>query len=212
MMPGPPTARRVPLAHFGRAREGVAIVEFALFVPVLLGLVLATAELVNAVDHKRKVVQLSRALADLTAQGDVQNPISASLMSDIVAAAQPVLAPFSAATATIQISAVGVYLTNGKVASYICSTYPATGGTRSVGLATDVVVPTNFQRAGARFVLSEVRMPYRPILGSVVPRVVKGLNLSLTWSETVTWPVRTGVAYTSATDPEVVLPKGAACP
>ena len=197
------------LRRFRWAREGIAAVEFALLLPILLTLVLATAEVVNAVDQRRKVVQLGRTLADLTAQGDSQSPIAQALMSDILASAGPVLAPFQASAATIQISAIGIYQANGHDAAYVCSTYP-TSGKRAVGTAAGILVPTNFQRVGARFVLAEVTMPYKSILGAVVPKVVKGLNLSLTWSEAVSWPVRSGTSFSA--DPEVVMPGGAACP
>lgn len=190
-------------------RTGAAALEFALIVPLLLMFLVATAEFVSAVDQKRKVVQLGRTLADLTAQGDTQNPISAALLSDIVASSGPILAPFSTTAATIQISAVGVYQANNVYGAYVCSVYPTTGK-RSVGSASDIAIPKNFQRIGARFVLAEVKMPFAPILGSVTPKIVQGLNLNFTWSEAVVWPVRSGSTYSG--DAEIVLPNGARCP
>lgn len=206
-MPAPPLGLR--LARFTRDRQGVAAIEFALLMPILLMLVMATAEIVNAVDQKRKIVQLSRTLADLTAQGDSQNPVSTTLMSDILSSATPILAPFRATDATIQIAAIGVYQANNPSTAYVCSVYPKTG-TRAVGFATDIAIPKNFQRLGARFVLAEVRMPYRAILGTSAPKFVPGLSLSFTWSEAVTWPVRSGTTYSA--DPEIVLPSGSNCP
>ncbi len=196
-------------ASFLRDRNGVAALEFALIVPVLLMFLAATAEFVSAVDQKRRVVQLGRTLADLTAQGDVQNPVSATTMADIVASSGPILAPFSIVTATIQISAVGVYQANNVYGAYVCSVYP-TAGTRSVGSAPDIAIPKNFQRVGARFVLAEVKMPFAPVLGGVTQKIVKGLNLNYTWSEAVVWPVRSGSTYSG--DAEIVLPNGTKCP
>ncbi|MCJ2085265.1 pilus assembly protein [Methylobacterium sp. E-005] len=201
--------RADPSRPFLRDCEGVAALEFALILPILLMFLAATAEFVSAVDQKRKVAQLGRTLADLTAQGDTQNPVSSTLMSDIVASSGPILAPFPSTAATIQISAVGVYQANNPSTAYVCSVYPTTGK-RSVGSATDIAVPKNFQRIGARFVLVEVTMPFKPILGAMTPKIVRGLNLNFTWAEKVTWPVRSGSTYLG--DSEIVLPNGRQCP
>lgn len=196
---------------FAGDRHGIAAVEFTLFLPILLALLYGGAELVNAIDHQRKVNQAARTLADLTSQGDSQNPMSTKLMQDVLASAKPVLAPYSTTGATMQISAIGVY--SGKTTkAYVCSTWPTMSVTRLVGTASDLTVPTNYQRAGARYVIAEVKMPYVPILGAVAPNFIKGLVLNFNWSETVAWPVRGGSPSSSSTDAEVVLPSGKACP
>lgn len=203
--------RAAALAAFAGDRSGIAAAEFALFLPILLCLLYGGAELVNAIDHQRKVNQAARTLADLTSRGDIQNPISTTLMQDVLASAKPVLAPYSSTGATMQVSAIGVYA-NKTTKAYVCSTWPTSSKTRTVGNASDLTVPANYQRAGARYVIAEVKMPYVPILGPVAPAFVKGLSLNFNWSEIVAWPVRGGAAYSASSDAEVVLPTGKSCP
>lgn len=189
--------------------EGVAAIEFAFLFPLILIVFFVSIELVNAFDQKRKVNQLGRTLADLFAQGDLQNPMSLSLAQDIMSAAGPILAPFPSSLATIQASAVGIYQGNSQISGYVCSVYPL-GGKRNVGYASDLVVPKNFQRPGARYVMTEISMPYKPTLQLLGSKLVQGFNLNFVFSETVTWPVRSGTSYSG--DPEVVLPGGLSCP
>ncbi|MFC3693262.1 TadE/TadG family type IV pilus assembly protein [Chenggangzhangella methanolivorans] len=196
---------------FAREDGGVAAIEFALFAPLLIALFLGCVEFVNAIDHRRKVNQVARTIADLTAQGDVQNPMSASLLRDIFASAVPIMAPYASALEEVRVLAVGVYA--GKLGlPYVCSSWTTGSKPRSVGFAADIDVPDNFKRFGARYVVAEIRTPYRPVLGSLTSKFVKGLNLDFTWSEVASWPVRGGGAYTILTDAEVVLPNGKPCP
>lgn len=196
---------------FVQEERGVAAIEFALFAPFLIALFVGCVEFVNAIDHRRKVNQVARTIADLTAQGDVQNPMDASLLKDIFASAVPIMAPYGSDLAEVRVSAVGIY--EGKLElPFVCSSWTTGAGPRPVGFAADIAVPDNFQRIGARFVVAEIKTPYKPLLGSLASKFIKSLNLSFTWSEVASWPVRGGTAYTALTDSEIVLPKGKPCP
>lgn len=194
--------------RFADSESGIATLEFALLVPVLLLLVYGVAEYVNAADHRNKVSALARTLADLTSQNSTQQ-ITLATMTDNLRAAAPVLAPFDATLATIQISAIGV---NAGNATFVCSTWPTTGGLRTKGKTTTVDVPTNFQRPGARFVLAEVQMDYKPLFATIISRLMeKAEAFNFRWSESVAWPVRGGGSQGTGLDAEVVMPNGSPC-
>ncbi|MBB5755577.1 Flp pilus assembly protein TadG [Methylorubrum rhodinum] len=202
-VPGPLALRR----RFAASETGIATLEFAVLVPLLLALVYGVAEYVNASDHRNKVSALARTLADLTSQ-NVTKQILPATMTDNLRSAAPVLAPFNATLATIQISSIGV---NAGNATFVCSTWPKTGGIRTKGKSTTIDVPTNFQRAGARFVLAEVRMDYQPLFGRALSHLMSSAKFNFKWSETVAWPVRGGESLKSGQDAEVVMPEGTAC-
>lgn len=198
--------RRLP-RHFADDESGVATIEFVILFPILLMLIYGAAEYVNVADHRNKVSALARTLADLTSQNSTKQ-ITPATMTDNLRAARPVLAPFDASLATIQISAIGV---NANNATFVCSTWPKTGGSRTVGKAANLSVPPNFQRSGARYILTEVKMNYQPLFAPILGRLMKNANLTFNWSETVIWPIRGGQSLGTGLDSEVVLPDGAEC-
>lgn len=191
--------------------RGASAIEFALVLPVMLALLFGVTEFGRAIDHYRKVTLLARAVADLTSQGDAQTPMAAATMTDIVASAKLVLAPYPSTAAKIVVSALGVAADGAGQQPQVCSSYAtATGTARSVGAATDLKVPEGFQLAGMRYVLAEVSVPYPALFGSGVMRLVGGANNQFTFKAAVPWPVRGGQTAKSTYN-EVVLPNGKAC-
>ena len=200
------------LRSFARARGGVSAIEFALILPVLLTIWAGLSEYAHAIDNWRKVVLLARTVSDLTAQGDAQNPIDASLMSDILATSTLVLKPFDASGVKIVVSAMAVDLTNLNLVPRVCSsTANANASARATGAASDLTVPVGFRTTGVRYVLTEVSMPYTPMLGAAFVKLVKGANSAITLKSSIPWPARGGQPAKS-TYTEVWMPGGAACP
>lgn len=194
-------------ARFRRDASGVSAVEFAVTLPIMLMILVCTVEISHAIDNYRKVTVLARTLADLTAQGDGQNPIDAANMADIVAASSLVLSPYSSSSVKITVSALGVYV---NVRPQVCSSFGKNTPARATGYAVDLTVPNGFQTVGMRYVLAEVSMAYVPILGSnLVKYLGNGANYTLTAS--TPWPVRGGSA-TNSSYSEVWMPNGSACP
>jgi Flp pilus assembly protein TadG len=202
-------------ARFRGAQDGLAAVEFAMVLPLLMLLYLGTTDLAGYVSNLRKVTLAARTVADLVAREN--GTIPASQVTTIVKAGRAVLAPFDGATARIAAKAVGVYDAGGR--ARVCS-YAVDAGNASAPAPSDPTavptVPDAFKAPGARFVVVELTMTYKPMFGAML---ADKFNLS-TMTETVVWPVRNGkvykVAITSA--PEVVLPNvtdssnGGACP
>ncbi|WP_107352014.1 TadE/TadG family type IV pilus assembly protein [Methylobacterium sp. Leaf361] len=197
-------------SDFSGNTRGVAALEFALVLPVMLALLFGTTEFGRAIDHYRKVTMLARAVADLTSQGDTQSPMTAATMTDILASAKLVLSPYPISGAKIVISALGV-AADGAGQPRVCSSYATSNGTaRTVGTASDLKVPEGFQLAGMRYVLAEVTVPYPAMFGGNLMRFVGGANNQFTFKASVPWPVRGGQAIKSSYN-EVILPDGKAC-
>ena len=195
------------LARFHRDRRASAIVEFAVILPVLLSIWAGMTELAHAIDEWRKLTLLARTLADLTAQGDTQNPIGTALMNDIVGSAAKVMRPFDTTNVQIVVSAMGVDIKKLNLVPQVCSSIAnANAKPRATGTATDLLVPPGYQTSGMRYVLAEVSISYTPMIGSALVKLVKGVGNSITFATAVPWPTRGGITYGSNTYTEVILP------
>jgi Flp pilus assembly protein TadG len=192
------------LQRFARDRRAVAVVEFALVLPVILVMYLGMVEITRAVSNSRKVTLLARTLSDLTARGAVPS------MADIFAASAAVLAPFKSSDAKMVVSAIGVYGSGAGVQGRVCSSQ-ASGGATALAVNSVVPVPTGFETKGARFIRADVDMDYTPMLGSAILQWVTGGRSSIQFGEKTPWPVRNGTTYNSEYQ-EIVLPGGQPCP
>lgn len=188
-------------------RRASALAEFAVILPVLLAIWAGMTELAHAIDEWRKLTLLARTVADLTAQGDSQNPIGTTLMSDIVASATAVMRPFDTSKVKIVVSAMGVDLKNLNLVPRVCSSVAnATATARATGAATNLTVPPGYQTTGMRYVLAEVSIDYTPMIGSALVKLAKGTSNTITFSSSVPWPTRGGKTYGNNTYTEVVVP------
>ncbi|WP_296576790.1 TadE/TadG family type IV pilus assembly protein [Phreatobacter sp.] len=86
-----------------RDSRGVSAVEFALVLPLMVTLFLATVETTQGLQADRKVSLASRALSDLASQATV---ISNTEMSNIMDATADIIAPFAIANAQIIVTGI----------------------------------------------------------------------------------------------------------
>lgn len=151
--------------------RGVAAVEFALLLPVMLTMYLGSVEVSQGLSADRKVVLLARTLGDLTTQ---KSAVSTSTMDTVSAAGSVVLSPLKANVALMRVTSVAISApSSGPVNdATVCWTYVK--GTWSpafaIGEKLDVTtVPTTLRSdIGSSVVLAEVQYPYKPVIGYVV--------------------------------------------
>lgn len=95
---------------FARARKdnkGIAAVEFALILPVMLLLYIGTSEITTALMANRKMTQVARAVSDLIAQEtSTDEKITNATLTDIYSSAGTIMAPFSTTTLKITASSI----------------------------------------------------------------------------------------------------------
>ncbi|NVK36203.1 MAG: pilus assembly protein [Rhodobacteraceae bacterium] len=72
--------------------RGVAAVEFALLAPILIILLIGTAETVTSLNHSRKVDQVTSTVSDLVAQ---VKSVSSSDLNDIMKVSSYIMYPYS---------------------------------------------------------------------------------------------------------------------
>lgn len=85
----PPALRRA-FRRFGSARSGVAAVEFALMVPVMMAIWVGMVVATDALSADKKVTLLARTLADMTTQ---MQAVSQADLDSIFAATESVMWP-----------------------------------------------------------------------------------------------------------------------
>lgn len=139
----------------GDAR-GVALVEFALILPVMLILYLGGVQLQDAMACKRKVTITARAAVDLIAQNTTGKMTGAEVQSNLMAASQ-VMQPYTAGDAQIRVSEVS---TDAKGQTSVVWSRGLKIAAYAKGEAVDI--PSAMKTPNATFLLAQVSYPYRP--------------------------------------------------
>lgn len=143
-----------------RDERGLALIEFAFVLPILVLLFIGGFQLMDAISAYRKVGSTVRTLADLTSQNTT---ITASQADDILNASRQVMAPYSPASAVLRITQVQVQANGSGTVNWS----RALNGTALAKNAT-VTLPTRLQTAGSYYVFSEINYTYTPRVASTL--------------------------------------------
>lgn len=160
---------RLSLKRLLRADRGVAAVEFALVLPIMLVVYLGTLEASSLITMDRKVQSVAGAIGDLVARTD--EVISTSQLQDYFRAASGIMTPFSPdgvlqVVTAVQVNADGtteVIWTRQYQNGTYSSTTPHNVGD-SYPLPTEM---TDIAR-GDMVIASEASLNYTPLLGIVI--------------------------------------------
>ncbi|WP_174683044.1 TadE/TadG family type IV pilus assembly protein [Bradyrhizobium mercantei] len=169
------------VARLGRDRRGLAAVEFAFILPLMLVMFFGTVEFSSGVAVDRKVTLMARAASDLTSQAtqvvdaDLQNFFSASV---------GIMTPYDPSPTKVTLSEIYVDASNIARIQWSKSGTIAAGATqatvttssRSQGDIVTSVVPTALLVSGTYLIFSEVSYKYVPTVGYVMAK--SGLTLS----------------------------------
>jgi Flp pilus assembly protein TadG len=100
------TAIRTVLRRIRREEDGIAAVEFAMILPLMLTLYIGTAEMTNAIMASRKETLVARTLSDLIAQQASGVDLVEADLDGIFNAATAIMAPFNPAVLKMTITSV----------------------------------------------------------------------------------------------------------
>lgn len=199
----PFTTRR--LARLRGDTRGVAAIEFALILPLLVTIYFGLTELVRAIDTGRKTTLYARTIADLSGRATNGSPTATDMVA-ILNAAGPIMRPYPTTALQVAVHAMGVESISGTLFGGVCSSYPQNA--RPVltinGNSGLPATPATFQYDGARYVLAEVSVSYAPIIGSKLYQMIFGTR-GLVFSRQISWAQRLDKG-------EVVMPGGTKCP
>lgn len=153
--------------RFCDARDGVAVVEFAVALPVLLVAYCGMVDVAQLVMANRKVTQLTSTLSDLTAR---LQSASVSEINNIFGAASTVLMPYDVSKASMVISSV---IVDSAGVGRVCwsSSYPV--GTPALARGSRVTLPDSAKVANTSVIMASASYQFTPILGQVIVGNVK---------------------------------------
>jgi Flp pilus assembly protein TadG len=167
--------------RFLASRRGVAAIEFAMIMPVLLILFLSSFDVGNAIIVYLKVRAATFELAAITNQygtGSVAQ-ISTANMTAITGAVSQVMAPFSTTSTVVTISQIKATSATAATVSwsYSVNGTPLTGSYSGLpaNMARNSCSGTPTAAKPCYFILSSVSYPYTPLFGHFM---TGSLNLS----------------------------------
>lgn len=147
VLPSRPTSARL----FRRDARGIAAVEFAIILPVMLLLYIGIVDVTRDVIASRKLNLLSRTVSDLVSQQPTGLTVPVAKMSTILGAASAVMQPFSSAPISLTVSAVDIRL---KSDAKTCC---------------DVVVRWSYTQAGSTAFLRACSTPLTQVVDGTPP-------------------------------------------
>jgi Flp pilus assembly protein TadG len=173
-------------ASWPGAVAGVAAVEFAMVLPVMVMMLLGMSEVTLGVNIDRKLTLLSRSLADLSSRaGD----ITTSGMDDIFKASSIVMQPHSTTGLTMVVSSMKVTKVGSAFNGSVEWSCPRGSGAVAKPSGVTYPVPSGFQTDNTYYMLIEVSLPYTPTFGRTITGTI---NLS----GTTPWPIRNATKVT----------------
>ena len=148
----PTTAHERP-RRFWRDTQGLAAVEFAMILPIMLTLYFGTLETVDALTASRRVANVAETAADLVAQ---ETTVSSADLNDVFAASAAILTPYD--TTAIKITISSVVASSSNVTTVAWSS--AYGGATARTVNSTVTLPTGLTTAGSSVIMAEVTYSY----------------------------------------------------
>lgn len=148
------------LRRFRREHAGVAAVEFAVILPVMLILYIGGNELGHALTIARKVTHVTSSLADLVTQSET---LTSTDMSNILDAAATVITPYSQSLLRIKIS--GITINSSGVAKV---TWSKALNDTPLTVNSTVTLPSGVSTPSTFLVTAEVHYSYDPTFGYVL--------------------------------------------
>lgn len=175
------TTRRRRRRHFLAATDGIAAVEFALLLPLLLLVLFGTIELGTAIVIKSKLRTAASTVAEIANQ---YTTIQNSDMSGILGAAAAIITPYSVSNTSVVISEITI---NNKGDASVTWSDALNGTARTTG--SSITVPSGVAVANTVLLLGEVSYLYSPAFGYA-------MTGPMTMSETLYAMPRSGSSIT----------------
>ena len=145
-------------ARFKRDDRGVAVVEFALVVPVLLALYVGGFAVSNSAATSRKVTDTTAQITNVAAQF---TSMQASDAQGLMAAASQIMSPYNTSALSEVLTLVGVD-GNGKATVTWSQAY---NGGAALAKGTPVTLPTNIAQPNMSIIWVQTAYFYNPTVG-----------------------------------------------
>lgn len=142
---------------FAAAKQGVAAVEFALVLPILVVMLLATFDGGRAIAAYMKMRAATYALASITNQYATIQSVD---MTSILGATSVVMAPYSSGTPAVKISQVTI-----NKSGVATIEWSAAQGTTARSVGSSISPPSAMVVDSSYLIFAEVSYTYVPVFG-----------------------------------------------
>lgn len=138
-------------------RRGVAAVEFALVVPVVIVVYLAGFEVMEASTVYRKLTDTTVQIANVTGQ---YTTMSSTDVTNVLGASSQIMTPYPTTNLSIVLSEV---TTNAAGAGKVTWSQEYQG--TALGVGTNVTMPSGYQTPNTSYILVQTTYSYQPVIG-----------------------------------------------
>ncbi len=150
-------------------RRGLAAVEFAFILPVMMVMLFGTVEFSSAIAIDRKVTLMARTLSDLTSQATT---VASTDLTNFFAASTGIMSPYPTTASTILNSTITqIYVDSTLVAKVKWSQ-----GSVPLTVGNTVTIPSTLAVADTYLIYSQVSYNYVPTVGYVLAKT--GITMS----------------------------------
>lgn len=184
---------RAAASRFASDAQGVAAIEFAMILPLMLALYMGVLELSMGYQASRKVSMFSRTVSDVTSQS--AGTVSATDMADIRNAANWILSPFPVAAGQVRMTVSSIIFKGSVTAptaftdwslSYEGEKRPCTQLTitPSGSAPSLTTIPAGVATPDTTVIVADVSYDYKPLLGVAFKSFGNGAVSQVTLSQT----------------------------
>ena len=146
-----------------RDERGIAAIEFAMIVPIMVALFIGSVELSQAITVDRRVTQIASSTADLVAR---EKAVTTAQLDQIMTIATILMKPYDTSKLKITLVSVGAKATDNTITK-VCWSYNFHGGTHTYANGTVYALPTkDIIDKGGSVVVAEVEYDYTPLIFS----------------------------------------------
>jgi Flp pilus assembly protein TadG len=156
---------RLSILRLVRDSRGVAAVEFALLLPILMLLYFGVVELTQGIMTQQRTSHVAASVGDLVSQSST---LTSADVTDIFSVGSEVMYPYPTTSLKLRVTTL-TDDTHGNVTvawSQASGMTPLSKGATVSGLPANVVVP------GESVVMSESQYTYASVFGQIMPRPV----------------------------------------
>lgn len=170
------------LRRYRRNRDGIAAVEFALLVPVLLLLYLGTMEISTGVSVNKRIARVAATTADLVAQ---QEQVNRNQLDEIMKVSESILFPYYADNPRVTIIGINVSNTFPEGGRTVWSRRMEKDGSfvEPVAENQDIWVPDRLRIEGTFLLMARAEINYLPLITWVTDRNPDGSPAGIPMSE-----------------------------
>lgn len=153
-------ARRLSFRRLWSNRKGVASIEFAMVVPVMVTMFMGIVEFSQAITVDRRVNQVASSAADLIARTDAT---TATELNSIMGVVEVLMRPYSETLMKVTVSNV-IASTSNASNTVVCWSHNHQGGVKNYAAGDTYTLPAGVVEAGESVVVVEVKYTYTPLI------------------------------------------------